>query len=42
MLTSDDDFEYIYVTSFFHKKLGRRIHAHECGKKAFRLRIRRK
>lgn len=28
-----NEYEYIFVKSFFHKKLGRRIHAHECGKR---------
>lgn len=39
---SDDAYEYIFVTSFFHKKLGKRIYANQCGKKAFRIRVKRK
>lgn len=38
----EDDYEYIFVKSFFHKKLGKRIYASQCGKKAFRLRVKRK
>jgi len=32
-------FTYIFVASFFHKKLGRRLYASDCGKKAFRLKV---
>jgi hypothetical protein len=35
----DDEYEYIFVTSFFHKGLGRRIYASSYGKTAFRLRV---
>jgi len=38
----DEDHEYIFVKSFFHRGLGRRIYAWQYGKKAFRLKIRRK
>ena len=38
----DDDFEYIFVASFVHKKTGKRIFASSYGKKAFRIRIKKK
>lgn len=37
-----DEFEYVFVKSFFHKGLGRRIYAWQYGKDAFRLKIRKK
>lgn len=42
MHTPDDpDGEtFIYVKSFFHKGLGRRVYASQYGKRAFRLKIR--
>ena len=33
------DEEIIFVTSFYHKKAKRRIYAHECGKKAFPIKV---
>lgn len=32
-------YQYIFVTSFFHKGLKRRIYARECGKRCFRLMV---
>jgi len=40
--TNDDEYEYIYVPYFFHKKLGRRIYARKYGKKAFRIRVKKR
>jgi hypothetical protein len=37
-----EDCEVIYVTSFWHKKARRRIYAHQCGVKAFPIRVKRK
>lgn len=37
---NDEDYEYIFVASYFDKKAGRRIYARSYGKKAFRLRVR--
>ena len=38
----DEEFETVFCASFFHKKLNRRVYAHEYGKKVFALRFRRK
>ena len=35
----EDGYKIIFVTSFFHKKLNRRIFAKDCGKKAFTLKV---
>lgn len=37
MASPDDNGEYIFVTSFYSKKAGRRIYASEYGKKAFKI-----
>ncbi len=37
-----DEGEYIFVTSFYSKKAGRRIYASEYGKKAFKIPVKRK
>lgn len=39
---SNDDYEYIFVKSFFHKGLKKRIYAAQYGKEAFRIRVKRK
>lgn len=39
---STPEYEVIWVTSFFHKKAGRRIYAHQCGVKAFPIRVKRR
>ncbi|WP_422460261.1 MULTISPECIES: hypothetical protein [unclassified Endozoicomonas] len=31
----DDDYEVVYCTSYFNKKAGKRIYAHQYGLKAF-------
>ncbi|AMO58129.1 hypothetical protein [Endozoicomonas montiporae] len=41
-MKNDDDYEVVYCTSFRHPKTGKRIYASQCGKKAFRLKIRKK
>ncbi len=38
----DGEFDVVFCTSFFHRGLKRRLYAHECGKKVFALRFRRK
>lgn len=40
-LTSDE-FEYIWVSSWFDRRLGRRRYASEFGKKGIRIRVRKK
>lgn len=38
---TDDDYEYIFVASFVAKS-GKRIYAKNYGKKAFRIRVKKK
>ncbi len=38
----NDDYEFIFVASYLDKRTGRRIYARTYGKKAFRIRVKKK
>lgn len=42
MVSTDDQGDFVYRSSFYSKKAGRRIYAWEYGKKAFKIPVKKK